>query len=59
MDLFLNMLPMLLSGMAIVMAGFLFKKKSELSLYSVKESVAWGIGFFLSFSAETLLIGFH
>jgi hypothetical protein len=59
MDFFISMLPMLLIGTATVMAGFLFNKKSEICLYTFKESIAWSIGFFVCFSAETLVLSIY
>jgi len=49
------MLPALLTGIAVLMAGILITREQNQSRSSALiESVAWGGGFFIAFSIEIL-----
>jgi len=57
MDLWFSILPTLLTGTAILAVGFLLVRESGQSTQlAVVEGAAWASVFFISFSAETLLI---
>ncbi|HEX5363875.1 MAG TPA: hypothetical protein VFW59_06380 [Gallionella sp.] len=52
-----SMLPILLVGAALLMAGILINRGKKQSLRSaIAESLGWGLGFLFSFSAEILLL---
>jgi hypothetical protein len=55
MNIYTTLLPILLMGMAALMAGILFSREKMQSLKSAFiESLAWGFGFFIFFSIEIL-----
>lgn len=55
MDIYTSLLPVLLTGMAALMAGILISREKMQSLKSAfVESLAWGFGFFIFFSIEVM-----
>jgi hypothetical protein len=57
MQYFLSMLPILITGAIVLMAGILINRGPKQSLGSaLNESILWGSSFFLSFSAEILVL---
>lgn len=57
MHYFLSILPILLIGAIVLMAGILLNREPKQSLQSaLNEGVIWGASFFLSFSVEILLL---
>lgn len=55
MDIYMGLLPVLLTGMAALMAGILISREKMQSLKSAfVESLAWGFGFFIFFSIEVM-----
>jgi hypothetical protein len=57
MQYFLSMLPVLITGAIVLMGGILINRGPKQSLGSaLNESVLWGSSFFLSFSAEILVL---
>lgn len=57
MSLLIAMLPVLLIGTALLMAGILISREPDHPPQeALAESTVWGAGFFLSFCAEILLI---
>ena len=58
MEYFFMALPSLLVGTLIITSGCLLLKESNTNyLTALKEGIAWGISFLISFSLETLIIG--
>jgi len=58
MEYFFMALPSLLVGTLIITTGCLLLKESNTNyLTALKEGIAWGISFLISFSLETLIIG--
>lgn len=57
MNYALSMLAVLFIGMSILMAGILINREPGQSFFAaLKDSAAWGIGFFISFGAEFLAL---
>lgn len=57
MHYLLSMLPMLVTGMIILMTGILITRDPAQKLQIIfNESLIWGGAFFLSFGAEVLLV---
>ena len=57
MNYVLSMLAVLAVGMFILMAGILMNREPGQSFHdALKECVVWGIGFFISFSAEIVVL---
>lgn len=56
MIFFTSMLPILLTGMTLLMASIFISREKTQSLGSaVTESLAWGFGFLITFSVEIML----
>lgn len=59
MDYLFSMLSALLIAVGILMAGILISRGAKQSLRSAfAESLAWGTGCLLSFSAEILILAY-
>lgn len=57
MDHLFSMLPLLIMAMSLLMLGILISRSPKQNLCSaIAESLGWGLGFLLSFSAEILLL---
>lgn len=55
MNIYTTLLPILLTGMTVLMAGILLSREKMQSFKSAFiESLAWGFGFFIFFSVEIL-----
>ena len=57
MNYLLSMLPLLAIGMIILMTGILMNREPGQSTRSaLNDSVAWGVGFLVSFGAELFIV---
>ncbi|MDD2914432.1 MAG: hypothetical protein PHP70_03865 [Gallionella sp.] len=57
MNSIFSTLAVLVVGMVVLMAGILINKDPDQSMQDVlSESLVWGVAFFFSFGAQTLII---